>query len=459
MNRAPYYLSLALLIICMSGCKKFLNVRPDNINLNVSTVEDFEAMLNSSSLATPDYLISDLVSDDVLLGQGVLMRGAGQSYVNAYLWANTVWSASDNDLMYNTSYQDILQMNIILDNIGNAEGGTAQRKEIVNAQARINRAYYYLQLVNLYGLDYQSASAAKDLGVPLILHPDANARPVRATVQQVYDQILSDLNVAVSSVSLPEFGVDVIHPGKASAYALMARTYLYMGNYEKALGAAESALKIKSTLLDYGTQQKYMTLKDQQSNPEILLARVCMDVDFYNNYFLTINASKELQGLLGNNDLRFTNCFNPPGDYQTYMDIGGTSMQFNYSIGVPEMMLIKAECLARSGDEAGALDLVNTLRKYRYKPADYTLLKTDGNKDALTLVLEERRRELFFKGGVRLFDLKRLNREGKFKKDLERLSDIDGTSLTTLPAGSPRYLMPFAPVIIANNPLMIQNGR
>lgn len=461
------YFCCVLLITVFYGCKKFLNVRPDNITgINPQSVSDFEEMLNSSSLATPNYLISDLISDDVLLSDEVLKAGGKNSYyVNAYTWDKIVWTPTDSDPMYSDTYKRILQLNIILGNIAKVDDGSVERKEIVIAQAKINRAYYYLQLVNMYGTDYQSSSAIHDLAVPLILTPDGTELPKRNTVQEVYNQILADLSDAINYSSLPNFGVDVIHPGRASALALLARTYLYMGNYDNALNTAERALEIKNTLLDYrkisdGTGDKPFTLKDQESNPEILFARVCIDRSFTSRFKQTLYASSELQQLLGTNDLRFTSGFSE-GEYAEYNSYWGDeplSMQFNYSVGVPEMMLIMAECLARKGEGDRALILVNDLRKYRYSEADYTPLTVDNN-EVLTIVLEERRRELFLHGGLRLFDLKRLNREERFKKDLKRISMKDGTIIATMPAGSPRYLIPFSPMIVANNPSMIQNER
>ncbi|MDR6785236.1 tetratricopeptide (TPR) repeat protein [Pedobacter africanus] len=473
------YIFFLLLLISVSSCKKFLNVRPDNAQgINPRTVRDFEEMLNSSTLSTPNYLLADIVSDDVAFSDKVLEAGGtGSFYVNAYLWAAAVWGPAEDDPVYNNSYRAILQMNIILDNISKADSGTMERKEIVTAQAKINRAYYYLQLANLYGTDHQPATAAIDLAVPLILHPDGAALPARNTVQQVYEQILKDLNEAASTDGLANFGVDVIHPGKAAALAMLARTHLYMGNYDAAAANAEMVLKIRNTLLDYrtfslndpsdlskGVKNKPVTLKDQENNPEILFAKVCMDAGFFRRFDETLYLSSALSDVFGTKDLRSVYGFmlkpkESYAAYPTYNDNGVTSMQFNYSLGVPEMMLIKAECLARKGDANQALSLVNELRKFRYSDADYVPLEVTATADALTLVLQERRRELFLRGGLRLFDLKRLNRDVKFKKDLERVSLKDGTIKAILPAASPRYLIPFAPKIIDNNRFIIQNER
>ncbi|HEY8958876.1 RagB/SusD family nutrient uptake outer membrane protein [Chitinophaga sp.] len=454
-------------VLLVSSCKKFLDVRPDNTtNINPRTVRDFEEILNNSSLAIPNYMLADFVSDDIWLSDKVMNSGniAAAYYMNTYAWATTIWQPSDDDAMYNDTYKLILPMNVILDNIEKATGDSAERKTIVKAQACINRAYYYLQLANIYGPDYRPATAGQDLAVPLVLHPNATEQPRRNTVKEVYDQILTDLQVAINTASLPDFGVDVIHPGKAAAYAMLARTSLLMGDYEKALDAADGALKIRSTLLDYATADKPFTLKDQEKNPEVLLARVYLDQPYFRRFNEAIYTSSALADLFDSTDLRFVVNFDNGQRigkhvmYQKYIDDELPSMQFNYSLTVAEMMLIKAECLCRKGDDISAITLLNQLRQSRFNAADYTPLTVSPGKDALTLVLGERRRELFFHGGLRLFDLKRLNRDPKFKLDLTRVTATDSI-IATLPALSPRYLMPFTPKVIANNPSIIQNER
>ncbi|WP_316837192.1 RagB/SusD family nutrient uptake outer membrane protein [Pedobacter nutrimenti] len=479
-----YFVFLFCLIVVImlgAGCKKFLDVNPStNAQVSPRSAKDFEQILNNSALATPNYLVADLMGDDIMLGDALATLDPSAYNTKAYNWDATVWGAADVDFMYDNSYRMILQMNIVVDNIDKADSGTVQRKNIIRAQAKINRAYYYFQLVNLYGNGYQAATAGTDLGVPLVLHAGASMETKRTTVQTVYDQILLDLQDAVNNTDLPDFGVDVIHPGRAAALAMQARAYLYMGNYEKALAAATLALNIKSTLLDYnkfsfvssyypsyGINNKPFTLKDQVNNPEVLFARVCTEIAFKNKYSTSPWISDDLAALFGPSDLRFIFNF-PPNDYgqdvsrlKYFLYNNRSTMMFDYNIGVPEMMLIKAECLARqaNADVAGALTLLNQLRKYRFTPAKYVPLTGTDATAVLKLVLDERRRELFQHGGIRIFDLKRLNTDSRFKVDLTRVSDVSGKVIATLPAGSPRYLVPFAPMIIANNPSIIQNNR
>ena len=82
-------------------------------------------------------------------------------------------------------------------------------------------------------------------------------------------------------------------------------------------------------------------------------------------------------------------------------------------------------------------------------------LQQASPEEALVKVLEERRRELFYHG-TRWYDLKRLNRDDRFKKTLTR--DQNGR-VETLEPNSPRYLMQIAPKVIDLNPNIKPNER
>lgn len=442
-----------LLILLLTGCRKFLDVRPSTGTVNPSTISDFEEMLNNDSNAVCNFILADIMTDDVQMSDAMLAADQSSYYAHAYLWAAGIWNPGDLDPMYNNAYTRILQMNIILEKI-DGTGGEARRKNIIRAQAQINRAWYYLQLANLYGPDYRSATMSTDLAVPLVLAPNANELPSRATVQQVYDQVLSDLKAAVVSSDLPDKGQTIVHPGKSAGYALLAKVYLYMGNYMQAEVYADSTLQLNHMISDYNNGNVHpASLADLSKNPEVLLARLSPDYSFYSKYHTGFFISASLGNVLDSNDTRLTGNFSGNGSFNPNASFNGQI--FNYSVTVPEVLLIKAECLARKNDTAGALELVNQLRQKRL--VNYVPL--DPGADAMMAVLQERRRELFYHGGARLFDLKRLNRDDRLAQTLQRVADDGTTVLAALPPNSPRYLMPFSPVIIANNPKIVQNPR
>lgn len=138
----------------------------------------------------------------------------------------------------------------MLDKIDVVENGVAYDRNDVKGQALVHRAMNYFLLVNLYGKQYDAATASTDLGVPLVLEADINKQYPRATVAQVYERMLQDLNDAISllKVDAPEYNNI---PGKATAYALRARYYLWQQNYDQAYADAIEALKLRGELIDY----------------------------------------------------------------------------------------------------------------------------------------------------------------------------------------------------------------
>lgn len=456
MKRKLIYLTCLLVVATgYFSCKKFLNV-PINTNsqLNPSTVEEYEEILNSPDISQTEFFLVDLTSDDIIIPT---IRGYDNTISRAYAWAETLLGPTDNDNSFNTCYRWIMHMNFVVNGIDNAPGGTQERKAIAKAQAKIHRAYFYLQLVNIYAPGYNATTATTDLGVPLVLNVSSNDMHARATVQQVYDQIQSDLNDALNTPELPDFMNDIIHPGKAAAKAMQARMYLLMGNYTEALAASEDALAIKSTLLDYNTvEANPRTLLAHVNNPEIFLPRVGqVNLNAFGTVYM-FGFSLELASLLGPDDWRLGPIETQQRRIHNFETLSGGSLGFDYSITVAELMLIKAECLARNNNGSGAMQLVNQIRQNRVSTDKYVPLNenVDG-PTALQEVLKERRRELFMHGGLRLFDVKRLGlpmkRTGMYGEALREAPPQ--------PAGSKRFILPFSARTLSINTKIIQNER
>lgn len=462
MRKQIQYLSLivcSVFVFAIVGCTKFLNVEPSTTSVNPTTIKDFKEMLNSDSLGTCNTLLLDLMSDDAHLSDYTLL-GQDTYYLRTYLWKSTIWNPSDGDLMYIQAYARILQMNIILSRIGQApldSLNTNQNRNEIISQALMNRAWYYFLLVNAYGPAYNASSAATDLAVPEVTTPVSNTLPSRASVKSIYQLIVGDLRTALLDSTLPAMGVDILHPGKAAGYGLLSRTYLYMNRYDSALIYADSTLALKNSLQNYASYTNPSQLTDLIVNPEVIWAHLSTDVNFYSLYRSSIEMSGSLYDSLGYYDYRYLKKFSR-GYYYTATPLGYVSLVMDNSLSTPEILLTKAECLARSGaySEAGALiDQIRSNRMYSWAmlPRQYNA------SNILGYVLGERRRELFYHGGLRLFDLKRFNNEAALKQDLIRSNDALTSQLAILPAGSNRYLLPFTPTVIANNPNIIQNPR
>ena len=486
-----------LLVMISPACKKFLDIdRSTDANPTPITVGDFEQILNSTSICELPLDNLLYITDDskMMLNKANVNTGG---YIGFYLWRPDAWLGGV-DNTYNQAYQSIAQMNLLIEKMSTAlPVGENGRRAIAIAQAKINRAFLYLVLANIYGPHYQAASAATDLAVPLILKADNQVSKARASVAAVYQQVIKDLQEALATPELPnsskDAGMDIIHPDRGAAFALLARTYLYMANYTEANNAASAALKINDKLFDYRNLHQFIVnsgggfiydgrlvnLLDYRFHPEALLVRV-NSVETMMGGLLNrrLGASDELVALFDkdkdkrymasfmNGNIITTSFFNFPNLYVFGYRYLGEAKEFQYldnGIGVPEMMLTKAECLARANDPAGAITLLNHLRDYRMVNQQPLSTSVDA-ETALKWVLDERRRELMFKGGTRLFDLKRLNLDPRFRKEIVRGEYDDNFEpiagkWVTLPPGSPNYLIPFTSTTLAANPLLVQNPR
>jgi hypothetical protein len=464
-----YYILLFIFFISVSSCRKYVEIEPQG-KIIPGTVNDYQLLLNNSNVFNLSYGSVDYPTDDVAMLNDDLINGFDVQSLQIYKWGDLFYQANEDDPEWNLFYQQIYNANVAIEGLPNVKSGDENLKAQLIAQAKVHRAYAYLCLVNLYAKEYYASSAATDLGVPLLTEAGYMQNLKRATVSAIYDLILSDLNVGVGV--LPPLSKSKTAPSKSAAYALLARTYLYMGEYQKALDNANLSLGIQSTLFNLnpyvnagagsGLPDGFF-LPTSQNNSEVIWMKASSDGGG------TFPLSPELMTLLGSKDLRtyfFTYYVGPggdpidifrfPGTFHTYFapfETAAGSTQIGPT--VPEMMLIKAECLARTQKGQAGLTVVNELRKFRFKPADYTALTAANDDDALLLILQERRRELFCKG-FRLFDLKRFNTDPKLAKTITHPLK---TQQLTLAPGSNRYVYPIPTKVINANPEIAQNPR
>ena len=282
------------------------------------------------------------------------------------IWNGEIFSAADEDMNWNGLYKSNYIANFVLDNIDEAGPGVSYKREIVKARALVHRAFNYFELTNLYGKQYNATTASTDLAVPLVLESNINVQYPRATVAEVYQQIIKDLDEAISLFdnTNPEFNN---LPGKATAYALRARTYLWMQDYDKAYADATESLKLRSTLIDYNTCFQYMPgipaygiggyETNRTINPEILYLR-------YKTESLLGTYSDKLMSIIDKkNDLRYTLFVGPLAMSGILEPVNWTRI-LNGGINISEVWLMKAEAaLRKSTPNIGeSLDALNYLR-------------------------------------------------------------------------------------------------
>lgn len=467
------YLYIALVLLTLGGCKKFLDIVPRD-KFIPTTVEDYENMLNFATVNYFGDFYEDLITDDAFLPDGE----PGNLYTKQrlpnrkiYQFDKNAFGEGENDVLWSEGYKRIFYFNTVANSIMEATGGTEENKRSIRSEALFGRSLEHLLLVNVYAQHYDPATAATEPGVPLVLEADISAKHKRNTVAEVYRQIIADLEEALKD--LPQTSkLNKFRVNKAGAFALLSRVYLFMGDYEKALANAEEALKLKNTLANMnnykvtvpgpfpyvpGTPVGWTDVPRGLDHPEAIVART-----FLRPFGLgqDVCASPELTALFTNDDKRWTLYYAngwPPAPPFNYMTRYGVKIFlrgdfFNNALNTPELYLNRAECRARANDLTGALTDINLLRLNRIDPSAYRAVTlADLGSDPLRVlrfVLEERRRELAFTG-MRLMDLKRLNKDARFTKTIKHTAE--GKEYVLEP-NSANYLRQIWPVASVLNP-------
>ena len=453
-----YSIILFALAITLASCRKYVEIDPLSTR-TLKYTSDFRNTMNNNAVLEGTYSYPILSGDDIEITDATRQNTLGDILGNVYTWAPKYTSESQSDADWDKLYKTIYVCNQVLDGVLTSQNGTEAEKQRIYAEALVHRAYTYLVLVNMYGKQYNAATASTDLGVPLLTTPNLFTKLNRASVADIYKQILGDLRTSISR--LPALAEYNVRPAKVSSYAIFAKTYLNMRDFNNAALYADSALALQSGLLDLKTYENASgTIPVRLLNPEIIFSKIA------NVAYPATSLSSDLLTSLGTTDLR----------YKLFSDVGSRfPRQFSASFTgrastkyminefnilsngptVPEMMLIKAECLARAGKTADAMSLVNNLRIKRFTTANYVPLTAASASEALRIVVEEKRRE-FFGTGMRWFDQKRLNLDNDFAITKNR--SFKGVNYTLQP-NSNLYLYPIGDKYILLNPELQQNPR
>lgn len=474
------YIFLFITLLGMVSCGDFLDETPKG-TLIPQTVEDFGLILENGGMLYNEIAIGSgitaLMDDDIKVTADEIK--AANYYIwalKSYRWEEHLFTISENDPDYNALYHTIYLCNYILNHLSGAKEDGQFSKDYVEGAARFHRAFSYLYLVNLYAKHYDVQTADTDPGVALLLNDNPNQRQGRSTVKAVYDQILEDATKAVPLLENTKYADQkgyYLRASDAAAYALLARIYLYRGEYEECWKAAQKARSIVGEPTNFNNFMKLNENPDKgilgNDMPPLgnMYGWAMPDVICYKKADrepaknLDYNLSDELIDLFVDkaNDLRWklfvtTYSYNGKknGDEPR---ISSFYYPNNKGLNIGELYLTEAEALVRDGNIDGALEALNALSVKRHATGTYTDVTERDPEELLKLILDERRRELMFKG-TRWFDLKRLNKEPRFAKTVTHT--YFGETYTLEP-NSNRYVLPIPLKVISANSLLEQNPR
>lgn len=431
----PLCFALAIWCICAIGCKQdFLDIKSDKKLVVPSTEKDLQALMDNSSVLNIqcDPSLGEQGADDFFLTDIRWETMTRAIHRNAYIWAVDIFETEDTSTDWNRGYQTVFYANTVMDGASKLKDQTAAGH--LRGQALFYRAWAFENLLQVFAPPFIPGGDNGSLGIPLRLEADINLPSVRATVGQGYRQVVDDLLEAASL--LPNLPLVKTRPSKASAFALLARVSLLMGNYGQSLDYAGRSLELQSSLMDYNSISLTAANPFKPMNDEVIYHSEMVHPTSFSN--TRLNVVPELYGAYAADDLRRGLFFFNNSGTLAFKGSYSTLPFFFSGLAVDEVMLIRSECLARLNRGQEALDVLNSLLVKRWKTGKFAPLSPGAGQSVLDLVLTERRKELVFRG-LRWSDLRRLNMDPAYRKDLVRT--VKGT-VYRLPAGDPRYVLP-----------------
>lgn len=440
MKNLAIYIFYSMLLMTLSSCEDFLSERPSSSISNISSYKDMQSILDTGPLLNQGSYsqLMEAATDNFFIGKGGFDR-LGDLDQSIYLWKkHYVFPLREVSSNWTGPYRVIGIANTVLDELQNITESRGVSRESVEGTALFHRAFAYLNLVQIYCKAYDPLSAQNDLGLPLRLNSDISAPSKRASLEDTYRTIEEDINKSI--LLLPETSEFQTRPSKVAAHALMARLCLLMEEYTKALYHAEEALGRYDVLMNFNDLDVTSALPIQAMNEETIFFAFGIGAPM-----LTPTRESYIDTLLFDsyhlNDLRKVVFFKSENNgYYSFKGAytGMSNSSCFVGLSVSELRLIQSECLARLGQLEDANASLNVLLEKRFVQGKFEpVLELDGFR-LLQLVLEERRKELIFRG-TRWGDLKRLNRDPRFAKTLYRKVPGDEI-LYELPPNDPRYV-------------------
>ena len=250
------YIAIALgSALSFSSCSEFLNEMPDN-RAKLDTEDKIDKILVSAYPSTA-YLVSAEMSSDNVDDYGVNNPYSERYLEQLFRWEEVTEGDDDSPKdVWEACYRAISSANaalVAIEEMDNPERLNAQRGEALAA-----RAFAHFVLVNLFAQHYHKDYATTDLGVTYMLSSEDELDPKRErnTVQEVYDYMLQDLEQALPLIDDASYGsTPKYHMNTRSVNALLARIFLYMQDWEKAVSYANAAIGVNpsSLLRDYAS--------------------------------------------------------------------------------------------------------------------------------------------------------------------------------------------------------------
>lgn len=468
-------------ILCATSCAQFTDIQPKGKNL-LSTTDELELLLNREfyqSGSDFNQMAGDMLYTFSNVSTQLSMPNKTRGVI---MWT---WDESNQDKMaeltsndsdYSEFYSIIGRVaNPVIAKVDEASGSESNKKQL-KAEALVLRAYNHYLAVNKFAKAYNPATADSDGGIPYMMHDwDISQPSEQATVQQVYDNILADVDAALALNALPDVSINKMRISKPAAYAVKAWVLMSMQKYDEAVAAARSVLAINDAIANYNEMiimvQGYL-LGGQY--PAVLRPQMKCEEDlFYVHNLEFFNArtpESEARFEPGHASLDKMSSDKMMYDFFPGMGMGmsylGLDYAFTYDLDsgwnhmglkTTHMYLILAEAEIHKGNINAAMEIIDKIRVNRIDPSVYEPLvgKVTSKEDAIFRLKQTSHGENNY-SCYNFIQRKRWNQIPGWEEDFTR--DLAGHKFT-LRHDSPMWIFPFPRNVINNNPNIKQNYK
>ncbi len=462
-------LVIAITTLAFSSCEKLLetdlNDRIPN-DMAINSTRDIQLVLNGAYdglqsgyvLGGNPVIYADLLSDDTKIGNEQKLNRFGK-----YEIYNMTSSPQINEIagFWRDAYSAINRANNVIYAIDNElvdDADFKNYKDQLKGEALFIRAVCHFELVRFFAKPYNvnQPDGNMQLGVPYRVMPSTNPDSLnleRATVEQVYNNIITDLQKSKMLLENAGFMTSISVASAMSSTAMLARVCFFKGDYTNA--SIYSNEVIESSYFELSDDvSEVFNLSGNEYNPEVIFQIVNISTDNSNSLIDSYSRTKnplfqtnaDIYNMYDENDLRrdLINKYFVIYYIEKYDEavVEGESQPLNrVYIRLAEMHLIRAESNLTAGGPGNntyAFDSYNAIRERafgeNYSPETVALY------DLYDSIQIERRRELCFEGD-RYHNLKRLQ--------LPLRDDVDWN------ADVPIFKIPADEV--SGNALMVQN--
>lgn len=389
-------------------------------------------------------------------------------YIFYYNFQGRVETSSRTGIIWTTYYTFIADANIVINGLRSLETLTDEQNALLG-QALAIKSFSLFNLVRVYSDTYAGNQTSPGVPIPDRLNFDGNAR---GTVQDVYDQIIPDLEEAVTLLEgfsrATKQQID-----QSVAQGILARVYLETENWMGAANMANAARQSYGLMtgeewvsdgFDQISNIEWMWGADIDSESQTGFASFFSHFDSNNGgYGGALGGFKlidsRLYDMIPSTDLRKNAFVDPINGNATYPNVPAygnlkfideTFFEGDYSyMRSSEMYLIEAEAKARMNDATAAQVLYDLVKM---RDPGYTLSTNTGD-NLVNEVYLQRRIELWGEG-FSYFDLKRL------KLPLERTGGSHkGFGLQDEVAGGTLFKWQIPDDEINSNPMVNQEDQ